>query len=486
MSTLVVSRVNPAHFPRWLDRLWRVAGSVNVRTKILGIVLGLTVLLGLGVTLQVRSVMVDVFMGELESRGLSVASDLAARSAEPILLNDTFALHQLLSETVKNHPDALYAFVVDGQGQVMAHTFGTHGFPTALLDQELTALAVMQDGSQVRHLYYKSNEGPVHEFSALIFPEGAETVRLGLTENRLLRITNAVTSQMLFTTLLVAFAGIGAAMLLTWLLTRPILDLVAATREVGHGNLAARAPHWADDEIGALADAFNVMVSDLAESQQAIADKEQARTQLLQKLITAQEEERRRIARELHDGIGQVLTSLMVGNKLASQLKDLADVHAKNEELYEVSMEALGQVRMLSRQLRPSIMDDLGLAAALERYASDFSSLYSGMNVEVHCELPVRLPDTVEITLYRIIQEAMTNAARHSRGTTVGVLVTQRDGHVQAIIEDDGIGFDPLAARKASRSVGLHAMVERAELIGGELNIESSEHGTTVYVEIPV
>jgi signal transduction histidine kinase len=482
MSTSVVWRLNTLHFPGWIDRLWKVAGSVNVRTKILGIVLGLTVLLGLGVTLQVRSVMVDVFMGELESRGLSVASDLAARSAEPILLNDTFALHQLLSETVKNHPDALYAFVADARGQVMAHTFGAGGFPTALLDQELTSLAVAQDGSQVRHLYYQSNEGPVHEFSALIFPEGAETVRLGLTENRLLRIINAVTSQMLFTTLLVALAGIGAAMLLTWLLTRPILDLVAATRAVGRGNLAARAPHWADDEIGALADAFNVMVGDLAESQQAIADKEQARTQLLQKLITAQEEERRRIARELHDGIGQVLTSIMVGNKLASQLKDLAAVHAKNEELYEVSMEALGQVRMLSRQLRPSIMDDLGLAAALERYASDFSSLYSGMNVEVHCELPVRLPDTVEITLYRIIQEAMTNAARHSQGTTVDVLATHREGRVRAIIEDDGKGFDPVAAVKASRSVGLHAMVERAELIGGELNIESSEHGTTVYV----
>jgi signal transduction histidine kinase len=486
MSTLVAAHANAPHFPRWLDRLWRIAGSVNVRTKILGIVLGLTVLLGLGVTLQVRLVMVEVFMSELESRGLSVASDLAARSAEPILLNDTFALHQLLAETVKNHPDALYAFVVDARGQVVAHTFGTQGFPTALLDQTLTALAIAQEGGPVRHLYYQSNEGPVHEFSALIFAEGAETVRLGLTENRLRRIINTVTSQMLFTTLLVALAGIGAAMLLTWLLTRPILDLVAATREVGRGNLTARAPHWADDEIGALADAFNVMVSDLSESQRAIADKEQARTHLLQKLITAQEEERRRIARELHDGIGQVLTSLMVGNKFASQLNDLAAVHAKNEELYEVSMEALGQVRMLSRQLRPSIMDDLGLAAALERYASDFSSLYANITAEVHCELPARLPDTVEITLYRIIQEAMTNAARHSQGSMVAVLVTQRDGHVQAIIEDDGTGFDPLAARKASRSVGLHAMVERAELIGGELSIESSEHGTTVYVEIPV
>lgn len=469
-----------------MDRLWKLAGSVNVRTKILGIVLGLTVLLGLGVTLQVRAVMLRVFISELENRGLSVASDLAARSAEPILLNDTFALHQLLSETVKNHPDALYAFVVDAGGRVVAHTFGEDGFPTALLQPSLTNRIVAQDGGQIRHILFQSNEGPLHEFSASIFAGGTEVVRLGLTENRLIRVVNSITSQMLFTTLMVALTGIGAAMLLTWLLTRPILDLVAATREVGSGNLQARAPHWADDEIGALADAFNLMVTDLAESQEAIADKEQARTHLLQKLITAQEEERRRIARELHDGIGQVLTSIMVGNKLASQLNDLGAVRRKNEELYEVAMEALGQVRLLSRQLRPSIMDDLGLAAALERYAGDFSSLYANLTVQFHCDLPIRLPDTVEITLYRIIQEAMTNVARHSGATLLGVLVMQRDGRVQAIIEDDGTGFDPVAARKASNSVGLHAMAERAELIGGELNIESSEHGTTVYVEIPI
>jgi signal transduction histidine kinase len=469
----------------WLEQLWKLAGSASVNTKILGIILGLTVVLGLGVTWQVREVMERVFISELENRGFSVARDLAARSVEPILLNDTFALHQLLSKTVANHPDTVYAFVVNEEGHIVAHTFGEHGFPLSLLDPDLTGSAVLHEGTHVSHLLFTSNEGPIHEFIAPILPHAGMVMRLGLAETRLVGIVNAVTSQMLFTTLMVAIIGIGAAMLLTWLLTRPILDLVAATHQVGQGNLQVRAPTWSNDEIGALAHAFNQMVAQLDAGQQAIAEKERARSLLLHKLINAQEEERRRIARELHDGVGQVLTSLIVGNRMAAQLTDLSAVHQKNEEMCQITTETLKQVRVLSRQLRPSIMDDLGLAAALERYTADFSSLYPELEVDLHCELAERLPEMVEITLYRVIQEAMTNAARHSRATTVGVLIQNREGRIQAIIEDNGLGFDPVMARKVAGSVGLHAMMERAELIGGQLNIESDHLGTTVFVEIP-
>ena len=102
----------PAHqWPPAVRQIWRILGSVDIRTKILGIVLLVTIGLGLAITWQVRTVMETVFASELENRGLSVASDLAARSVEPILLNDGYALYQLLLETVTNHPDARYAFV---------------------------------------------------------------------------------------------------------------------------------------------------------------------------------------------------------------------------------------------------------------------------------------------------------------------------------------------------------------------------------------
>jgi signal transduction histidine kinase len=469
---------------RWLERTWALIGGVSIRTKILGIVLSLTVLLGLAVTWQVRIVMDSVFINELENRGLSVASDLAARSTDPILLNDNYDLYNLLNGTVANHPDVLYAFIHDPDGQVQVHTFGDEGFPTGLLtlDKRHDRESI---GGMIRTATFTSNAGIVHDFAAPILDGKAGVVHLGMTETRLHGVVNAVTGQMLLTTLFVTLAGILAAILLTWLLTRPILHLVETTREVGRGNLQVRAPHWADDEIGDLADAFNQMVDDMSESQQAVQEKEAARSRLLEQLITVQEEERKRIARELHDSVGQSLMSLILGMKVVCQLEDSQEIQEKSDELRLFATDSLEEVRLLSRQLRPSVLDDLGLKVALKRYVEEFSLQHPGVTVDLHCDLPDRLPASTEISLYRIIQEAMTNAARHGDCHTVSVLISCRNGRVQTIIEDDGVGFDPDRARREGRSVGIHGMIERAELVGGSLSIESNDEGTTVYVDAP-
>jgi signal transduction histidine kinase len=461
-----------------LPNIWRLLGGVSVRTKILGIVLGLTIALGLGITLQVRSVMERTFLNELDIRGLSVVSDLAARSVDPILLNDTFSLHDLLVTTVENHPDALYAYATDADGEVIAHAFGGLGFPAGLLD-----LRHPDGQTKAAVTRYQSVEGRIHSFSMPIFEGRSGTVFLGLIENRLRSIVNAVTGQLLLTTLVVSVFGVLAAALLTWLLTRPILDLVNATESVAQGDLSVRSPHWADDEIGTLADAFNGMVEELEAGRLAIAEKDAGRTRLLEQLITAQEEERKRVARELHDGVGQALTSLIWGIKSISDPDEVGNRSVEGERLRLQATDLLQQVRLLSRELRPSVLDDLGLAVALERYAKEFGALHPGVVVDMHVELPNRPPPLVEIAVYRVIQEAMTNAARHSGGDTVSVILTQRGECIRAIVEDNGHGFDPFAARRNGQSVGLHAMAERMELIGGTLEIESSAAGTSVYVE---
>ena len=129
-----VPRDTRARFDEWLVRVRRTVGGFSVRTKILGIVLALTTVLGLVVTWQVRTVMTGVLMNELDNRGQSVASDLAARTSEPILLNDTYGVFEILDDSVTNHPDATYAFALDTNGGVIAHTFGDEGFPIALRD----------------------------------------------------------------------------------------------------------------------------------------------------------------------------------------------------------------------------------------------------------------------------------------------------------------------------------------------------------------
>jgi signal transduction histidine kinase len=442
-------------------------------------VLALVLLLGGGITLQVRAILHTSLSHELHNRGISITRDVAARSVDLLLVRDVYAVHQLLRDTLTNNEDVRYAFIINPQGQVVAHTFDS-GFPASLLTVNTVSAT---DRFHMQHI--ATGEGVIWDFAVPIFEGRAGTVRLGLAEARIQSVVNTVTGQMLLTTLLVAIAGIAAASLLTWLLTRPILELVATTRQVGQGDLTARASHWANDEIGALADAFNQMVGDLETSQQAIAEKEVARRRLLAKLISAQEEERRGIAYDLHDGIGQALTSLMVGLKLLHLEGEAAHLSSKTAELRQIANDTLSEVRLLSRQLRPSVLDDLGLVAALERYAAEFASHYPVLTVDLHCDLSERLPLPVETTLYRIIQEAMTNAARHSQASTLSVLLTVRQGRVQAIIEDNGCGFNPEAAFRAGDSVGLHSMAERAELLGGAVKIESSSEGTTVYVEAP-
>ncbi len=470
-----------ARFDGWLERAKTRATGFSVRTKILGIVLALTTVLGLVVTWQVRTVMTGVLLNELDNRGQSVASDLAARSSTPILLNDTYGVFELLDDTVTNHPDATYAFVLDSSGAVVAHTFGDEGFPVGLLD-----VAPSEELATSGYVRLDTESGLVHDFQAPILDGQVGAVRLGLSEERLSGIIGGITTQMLITTVFVGLAGVAAASLLTWLLTRPILDLVHTTGEVGSGDLSARAKHWADDEIGSLGVAFNRMVEDLEANRDTIAENEAARTRLLEQLIAAQEEERKRIARELHDTVGQALSSLMVG--MAVLTRDSADeaVNAKREELQRLAEETLDQVRQMGRELRPSALDDLGLAAALDRYSEDFEILHPEVSVDLHVDLPSRLPSPTETNLYRIVQEGMTNAARHSSAGKLSVVVTRRNGTVKAIIEDDGLGFDPLVARRDGQSVGIHGMQERAELIGGRMTIESGREGTTVFVEVPV
>ncbi len=464
-----------AGLDRVTDRARHLLGAVSVRTKILGIVLALTLALGLTVTWQVRTTTNGVLLEELDLRGGAVASDLAASSIDPILLDDTFSLHQLLTQTVANHQDVVYAFVTDPEGVVLAHTFGVEGFPTQLID-----VANLDEP-----FVFDSDAGRIHDFAEPVLARRVGTARVGLSEQRLRSQVSGITAQMLLTTLAVAVVGIAAAVLLTWLLTRPILDLVATTRRVGAGDLSARARQWARDEIGVLAEAFNHMVEDLDDSRATIEAKEAARTRLLEQLITAQEEERKRIARELHDGVGQTLNSLALGLSTLTQGSNSAEAMTQAAGLRDITLETLDAVRQLGRKLRPSVLDDLGLAEALSHYATEVAGLYPELRVDTHLDLDRRLPPAVEIAIYRMVQEGMTNAARHSGARTLSVVVAQRGGGTQAIIEDDGMGFDVEAVQRSGESVGIHGMRERADLVAGEVRFESSSNGTTVFIEVP-
>jgi signal transduction histidine kinase len=230
------------------------------------------------------------------------------------------------------------------------------------------------------------------------------------------------------------------------------------------------------------------MTEALAQAEEERAEREQLRARYVSGVIAAQEEERKRIARELHDSTSQSLTSLLVGMKALSDDCDSPAIRQRAEDLRSVAGRTLAEVHNLALQLRPSVLDDLGLPAALERYVNDCGQRYHlQIDLAVQGLQTQRLPPEVETALYRIVQESLTNVARHAQATTASVLIEWRNGSVRAIVEDDGRGFDPLTAGKAEQRLGLYGIRERAELLGGMLTIESSsERGSSLFVEIPV
>jgi len=469
-------------FQGWLNRFWSIAGAVSVRTKILGIVLGLVALMGLGVTMQVRATLTRTMDAQLAEQAISVTRDLAARSTDLILVNDLYALHQLLQETQANNADVRYAFIVDRRGQVIAHTFGG-GFPAGLLE----ANTVLPDEHH-RTTILKTDEGSVWDTAVPIFDGRAGTARVGLSEMGIRQVVDTVTGQLLLTTVFVSIIGITAAAFLTWILTRPILDLAKAAQAVGRGNFAPRVPRWADDEIGDLSDSFNAMTRALAKAAEERAEREQLRARYVSGVIAAQEEERKRIARELHDSASQSVTLLMVGMKALSDACDSPVLRQRADELRGVAAHTLDEIHNLALQLRPSVLDDLGLPAALERYVADCRGRFHlRIDLAIRGLGETRLPPELETALYRIVQESLTNVARHAQAATASVLIERRDGAVRAIVEDDGRGFDPGTAGTAEQRLGLYGIRERAELLGGKLTIESEPgRGASLFVEIPL
>jgi signal transduction histidine kinase len=204
----------------------------------------------------------------------------------------------------------------------------------------------------------------------------------------------------------------------------------------------------------------------------------------LRRVVSAQELERRRLARELHDETGQALTSILLGLRPIEDAMHDDSSRTAVADLRELVVATLQDVRRLAVELRPAALDDFGLVPALERLTETFAE-QTGISVDLEAALASkRLPSETETALYRIVQEALTNVLKHARARRVSISLTRKDGSVTAVIEDDGTGFDPEQATEDS--FGLTGMRERVALLDGTLQVESSEGGgTTLFVEVP-
>jgi signal transduction histidine kinase len=204
----------------------------------------------------------------------------------------------------------------------------------------------------------------------------------------------------------------------------------------------------------------------------------------LQRAIMAQETERRRVALELHDETGQELTSILLGLRAVEDAATPEERAGALADVRALAVQTLQNVRRLAVELRPKALDDFGLVPALERLAESFGER-TGMRVDLHAlQLDARLPEAIETTLYRVVQEALTNVVKHAQAEHVSIILARKGDSATAVIEDDGRGFDPSLV---NGGIGLAGMRERLALIGGRLEVESGVgSGTTIVAEAPL
>jgi len=211
------------------------------------------------------------------------------------------------------------------------------------------------------------------------------------------------------------------------------------------------------------------------------------RRELARRLTTAQEDERRRVARDLHDQTGQLLAGLaLAAESISSSGKTPPPLAQKLGEVKRIAAELGRQVHELAVRLRPTALDDVGLEAALGQLVADWAAhAEAAADFQATGLDGTRLPAEVETALYRVVQEALTNIAKHARAGEVSVILSRLDGHAMVVVEDNGVGFDPVTA--TAGRLGILGMRERVTLLGGDLEIESAlDVGTTISIRIPL
>ncbi|MCM8746147.1 histidine kinase [Thermomicrobium sp. CFH 73360] len=282
---------------------------------------------------------------------------------------------------------------------------------------------------------------------------------------------------------LFAISGTLLSVLINWIVLRaafrPIDVLEQTADEVRRGNFHVRAPSvpLSDPDLDNLTATFNAMLDTLVGYQERLRE-------LSQRVLTAQEEERRRIARELHDDPAQSLTVLLVLLKMLQDRQQPTD-GTLLRELIDLTSATLESIRTIAQELRPPVLDDLGLAAALEGLAAQYRQRF-GLAVQVQVRgQRQRLAPDVELALYRIAQEALTNVAKHASAKRATMELAFGEEVVTLRIEDDGHGFEPREA--LGRGLGLFGMRERAQLVHGTFELRAAPgKGTRIDVRVPL
>jgi len=466
---------------RWYKR--------SIYTKIDIIIVGVLLLSIFILIMMMRGITHSLVENQLKLRGLEVGNYIAVLSTNDILQENHYAMLERINKAKEKNEDVRYILITNYTGQIIAHTFANElpeGLPATVIIKDLESHTVNQ---------FNSNEGAIYEIAVPVENGNAGFVRVGLSSGRMHQIIDQTTIEF---SLMAVILCISAVALASWpvsVIIRPIRNLSKAAEEIKNSNYSVQIICESEDEIGRLGRVFNEMAVTLKQKEEensglvtALQSKEANRTFLISKLFTVQEDERKRISRELHDGAGQSITSLLAYLKiLSSEVKEEKQLSLINSAR-DVILGVLGELRQMAVDLRPPALEELGLVAAIEKYLQNLT-IHNIKIVFTASDQQMELPDQVVLALYRILQEVMTNIIRHANATVVRVSLGSDPEQVKLVVSDNGCGFSEQSLEYARRQnrLGLYGIQERVELLNGSLDVQSTVGtGTKIVITIPI
>jgi signal transduction histidine kinase len=455
---------------------------------------------------QLRPRVADVPRGQVTRRPIITINVPVTRDSRLVYvlsLDISSTLPRILGEL--DLPDGWIAGVFDEQGYMIGRSYDPDRFVGQLARAEYLRRTKVEDEGWVPGI---SREG-VPLFNAFVHTRlSGWTINVGIPRDILL----APVRQTTWSLVLLGAATLALAVLLAVVIGRriaaPVIGLVPIAEAVGRGetvvprvtglteaNVVAQTLFESGEKLRQAATEREAANAALTRSEQMyrtlaedLARVDQERTALVGRVVVAQESERQRIARELHDSLAQYLTALRL--KLDTPGQAGAPPRQKLDELRSLIGELGDAVSRMAWELRPVALDELGLNTAVGHYLEEWAEM-AQLQVEVEIDLGgLILPPAVETTLFRVLQEATTNVLRHADASRVGVILEIRDDLVRLIVEDNGKGFpadDGKPPPAGTRRFGLHGMRERLALVHGSLDVESSPgSGSTLFVAIPL
>lgn len=454
--------------------------NISLRIKVIGLVIFATLILGLPVIYFVNKDFSQQNNIQLRLMSKSIGEQLSSQSVNYILEDNIYALTRLLKNSLKSDPDVVYAFIQNEKGEVIASTFNG-GFPAGLLKVNNF------NPKNLSTVKIKTTKGMIYDTSAPILKGKLGAVRVGISSVRSITILYSLIKSIFFAMIFAAVLAIILSGTIAWWVMTPIVKLSEAFNIVKNGSYDVKLDIKRDDEIGMLTKGFNEMIYSLKKANDERIENDNLRKNFITNVIKAQEEERKRIARDLHDQFAQMLAYIKIRFGLLKNLNDFKEARSSIIQISEDLTKALDLVRDIAKSLMPGILDEMGLVSAASSYIDDINKKSADFRVDFY---PGNLQDkrfhpNTEINVYRIIQEALSNVILHSQTHYAKISLEECDGKIRGAIEDYGIGFKYDIIKKDS--FGIFGMIERAKLLGGDLEIESIPgKGTAVKFWVPV